>query len=63
MRAFVSEISDRAVAMTGSCVVFSKRLASWRPIPREEGEMKVHGWGAIIGKGREAGDVCAVART
>ncbi len=43
MRSLVPEISVRAVAITGRFVAFSKRLVSWRPMPREEGDVKIHG--------------------
>lgn len=43
MRSLVPKISVRAVAITGRFVAFSKRLVSWRPMPREEGDVKIHG--------------------
>lgn len=43
MRSFVPERSVRAVAITGRFVVFSRRLVSWRPMPQEEGDIKIHG--------------------
>ncbi len=43
MRSLVPEISVCAVAITGRFVAFSKCLVSWRPMPREEGDVKIHG--------------------
>lgn len=48
IRALVSSRSFRAVATTGRSVVRSRRLASWRPMPREAGVVRIHGFGAIF---------------
>ena len=36
--------SLRAVAMTGRSVVLSRRLASWRPMPRDAGDTRSQGF-------------------
>lgn len=41
---FVLLRSFLAVAMTGKSVVLSNRLASWRPMPRDAGDTKSHGF-------------------
>ncbi len=41
-RSFVPEISLRAVAMTGRLVVLRRRRVSPKPMPREEGVVKIH---------------------
>ncbi len=41
---FKASRSVLAVAMTGRSVVLSRRLTSWRPMPREAGETRSHGF-------------------
>lgn len=46
----VAFTSFRAVAMTGRSVVLSRRLASWRPMPREAGDTRSQGFDMAIGE-------------
>ena len=42
--------SLRAVAMTGRSVVLSRRLASWRPMPRDAGDTRSQGFDMAAGE-------------
>lgn len=46
---FKASRSLLAVAMTGRSVVLSRRLASWKPMPRDAGETKSHGFDMAVG--------------
>lgn len=51
IRSLVCSRSLREVAMMGKSVVFSRRLASCRPMPRDAGDTKTHGFAILECRG------------